>query len=122
MSRFAKISGALLTVALTACSSTSTSDTAVTKPTAADRTATTAATTTTVGPKLAPVGTIGTYGVGSREKTYVDESRPTASNGSYKGAATRTLHTYTWYPSSDAKPGKDVADGGAPDTKSGAFP
>ncbi len=43
----------------------------------------------------------GPYSVGLRTVTLVDVSRPTAPNGTYPGAPTRTLVTDIWYPSPD---------------------
>lgn len=40
----------------------------------------------------------GPYAVGLRSYTFVDRSRPTAANGSYAGAPTRTLATLVLYP------------------------
>ena len=40
----------------------------------------------------------GPYGVGLRTVTLVDSSRPTAANGTFPGAPTRTLVTDIWYP------------------------
>src|SRR4051812_28299559 len=44
------------------------------------------------------------YTVGVREMTYVDASRPTAKNGDYAGAPTRTIRTVFYYPESNGKP------------------
>jgi dienelactone hydrolase len=41
---------------------------------------------------------LGPYAVGTRSYTFVDASRPTAPNGSYPGAPTRTLPTLLLYP------------------------
>ncbi len=111
-------------LSLTACASSTSTQSAGPTTTAPAGTATNTAreVTTTTAEKKAPVSEIGSHGVGRREKTYVDESRPTAANGSYQGAKNRTLHTFTWYPSSAAKPGGDVVDNGAPDSSSGPFP
>jgi predicted dienelactone hydrolase len=56
----------------------------------------------------------GPYGTGRATIPFVDASRPTMANGSFAGAATRTLTTQVWYPAKDdaqvdvvnAKPGK----------------
>ena len=125
MLRSIQISGVLLTTLLAACSGSAAPDSATPKSTApvASTTVTTGeVTTTTTTADRSVVAAIGTYGVGLRDKTYVDDTRPTAANGSYKGAATRTLHTLTWYPSSAAVAGGDVVDGAKPDTSAGTFP
>jgi hypothetical protein len=41
---------------------------------------------------------LGPYGVGVRNVTWVDTSRPTMANNSYPGAPDRTLVTSIWYP------------------------
>src|SRR5687768_12785821 len=46
----------------------------------------------------APAGAAGPYAVGKRSYTFVDTSRPTAANGSYAGASTRTLRVLVLYP------------------------
>jgi len=46
----------------------------------------------------ADFATSGPYGAGVQTVTLVDTSRPTAPNGSYPGAPTRTLVTDIWYP------------------------
>ena len=51
-----------------------------------------------------------TYAVGKRSYTFVDRSRPTAANGSYAGAPTRTLPTLVLYPTAGA-PGGPSVDG-----------
>jgi dienelactone hydrolase len=122
MLRSVQISGVVLAALLAGCSSTATPEADSTTTTASTTVTNAVVSTTTVGVKNAPVTVIGTYGVGVRDKTYVDDSRPTAENGSYKGATTRTLHTLTWYPSSAATPGGDVVDGAAPERTVGAFP
>ncbi len=42
---------------------------------------------------------LGPWGVGVTTLTLVDDSRPTMANGTYPGAASRTLVTEIWYPS-----------------------
>ncbi|HEY5647830.1 MAG TPA: hypothetical protein VIS76_17900 [Pseudomonadales bacterium] len=49
----------------------------------------------------------GAYAVGEAERTFVDTSRPTPSNGDYPGADGRTLLTTIWYP-------KEEVPGGSP--------
>ena len=46
----------------------------------------------------APAGAAGPYAVGERSFTFVDTSRPTAANGDYAGAPTRTLRVLVLYP------------------------
>jgi dienelactone hydrolase len=48
--------------------------------------------------------------VGSRSYTFVDASRPTVPNGTYQGAATRTLPTLLLYPTAGDPNGPVVAD------------
>ena len=66
------------------------------------------------GPEGPPSGSVsqaaleaGSYGVGTAEVTLVDESRPTAENGAYGGAETRTLVTSLWFPD-------EAVEGGSP--------
>lgn len=49
----------------------------------------------------------GDYGVEEADLTLVDESRPTAANGSYAGADSRTLVTSLWFPD-------EAVEGGSP--------
>jgi predicted dienelactone hydrolase len=53
--------------------------------------------------------------------TFVDDTRPTAANGSYMGAATRTLVTELWYPASTEPIPGLVATTDAP-VAAGRFP
>ena len=46
----------------------------------------------------APAAAAEPYAVGKRSYTFVDTSRPTAANGAYPGAPTRTLETIVLYP------------------------
>jgi predicted dienelactone hydrolase len=75
--------------ALTACSSGGTANTS--GPTTAPAT-----TTTTTLPS--------SYSVATREMTFVDDTRPTPTNRSYKGASTRSLRVRFYYPSSASTP------------------
>jgi alpha-beta hydrolase superfamily lysophospholipase len=61
------------------------------------------------------------YAVGKRSYTFVDRSRPTAANGSYAGAPTRTLPTILLYPTAGA-PGGPAVDGAEPLRHHGGFP
>jgi len=61
------------------------------------------------------------YAVGTRTLTFVDPSRGTSPNGSFAGAATRTLPTEFWYPAQGADGGDPVADA-PPDTGHGPYP
>src|SRR4051794_18072237 len=61
------------------------------------------------------------YAVGKRSYTFVDRSRPTAANGSYAGAPTRTLPTLLLYPTAGA-PGGPAVDGAPPLRHPGGFP
>ena len=60
--------------------------------------------TSTPAPTTAaqPLAESGPFAVGVTTLTLVDESRPTDANGSYPGAATRTLVTEVWYPTEGA--------------------
>ena len=62
-----------------------------------------------------------TYAVGKRSYTFVDRSRPTAANGAYAGAPTRTLPTLLLYPTAGA-PGGPSVDGARPLRHRGGFP
>jgi predicted dienelactone hydrolase len=55
-------------------------------------------------PAVAAGSPAATYGVGRLTLTFVDGSRPTAANGSYAGAATRTLPTLVSYPAVRGRP------------------
>ncbi len=70
----------------------------------------------------ANVESIGTYGVGRMDVTYIDRSRATPANGSYQGAPSRKLHTLTWYPSAAVRPGGDITDNARPDATHGLYP
>ncbi|MFQ5514117.1 MAG: alpha/beta hydrolase family protein [Myxococcota bacterium] len=48
----------------------------------------------------------GPFAVGVTTRTFVDSSRPTPPNGSFPGAASRTLVTEVWYPAT--VPGRDA--------------
>ena len=63
----------------------------------------------------------GEYGIGVHTFTFVDSSRPTPANGSYMGAADRTLVTEFWYPSTNAPMTGLVATKDAP-AATGPFP
>jgi predicted dienelactone hydrolase len=54
----------------------------------------------------------GRYAVATRDFTFVDTTRATPSNGTYAGAATRTLPTRVWFPEQAATDGGSVASGG----------
>jgi predicted dienelactone hydrolase len=54
----------------------------------------------------------GPYAVATAEFRFVDASRPTPANGSYAGAAERTLPTTVWYPAAAA--GGTAPAGGGP--------
>lgn len=60
----------------------------------------------------APLDITRRYAVGTRTLTFVDPSRTTSANGSFGGAASRTLPTELWYPATD----------GAPDKEHGPYP
>ena len=61
------------------------------------------------------------YAVGKRSYTFVDRSRPTAANGTYPGAPTRTLPTLVLYPTAGA-PGGAAVPGAPPLRHRGGFP
>jgi dienelactone hydrolase len=74
----------------------------------------------TTGTTRAPV--VGrTYAVGITDTTYVDPSRPTAANGSFPGAADRTLPVTIWYPAT-GDPGGDPVRDAAADPSGGPYP
>lgn len=52
----------------------------------------------------------GPFAVGVTTLTLVDESRPTDANGSYPGAASRTLVTEVWYPAEGAASQGEMRD------------
>jgi len=60
----------------------------------------------------------GAFAVGVATLTLVDESRPTDANGSYPGAASRTLVTEVWYPAEGDTSAGEIRD--APLDRSGA--
>ncbi|MEO8602405.1 MAG: phospholipase [bacterium] len=64
----------------------------------------------TAAPQAAPDGD---FAVGETTITFVDTSRPTAPNGTYPGADSRTLKTTIYYPASGAA-GAPVRSGAAP--------
>lgn len=69
-------------------------------------------------PRVAPIGA---YAVGMISTTLVDPSRPTAPNGSFPGAASRTLLTAIYYPARGTP--SDKPAGNAPfDTSHGPYP
>ncbi len=97
-----------------------------TTTTVAPTTATAAPTSTpAAGPSTtAPAAGLDTnrrYAVGTSTLTFVDASRGTSPNGSFGGAATRTLPTELWYPAAGAAGGDPVA-GAAPDPAHGPYP
>src|SRR5262249_24289954 len=61
----------------------------------------------------------GPYGSATREFTFVDTSRSTPANGTYPGAAERSLRTIVWYPT-DA--GSGTGSGSRPVASGGPFP
>ena len=65
----------------------------------------------------------GPYALGMRTATFVDTTRPTASNGAYPGAPTRTLPTLLLYPTA-GRPGAPAVENARPLTRrrSGRFP
>lgn len=87
------------------------------------------ATTPTASPTASPTATAATqavaergpFAVGVTTLTLVDQSRPTDANGSYPGAASRTLVTEVWYPAEGAPTGGEIRD--APlDRSRGPYP
>jgi predicted dienelactone hydrolase len=58
-------------------------------------------------PRAVPIGT---YAVGMISPTFVDPSRPTAPNGSFPGASSRTLLTAIYYPARGTPSDKPVAN------------
>lgn len=78
-----------------------------------------------VAPAAAKAGTASKqqapYAVGSRSYTFVDTSRPTSPNGTYPGAATRTLPTLLLYPAAGDANGPIVANA-KPARRSQGFP
>lgn len=65
----------------------------------------------------------GSYAVGRKEVTFVDTSRPTDSNGDFKGAPERTLRTTIWYPAEGTPSEVPAPNADAPvDTAHGKFP
>jgi predicted dienelactone hydrolase len=67
-----------------------------------------------------PLAAEGTYAVGVRTETFVDRSRPTAANGTYPGAPSRTLATTVWYPAGGAPGPSDQPN--APASEGRRFP
>ncbi len=63
----------------------------------------------------------GPFAVGSRTETFVDASRPTAPNGTYPGAPSRTLSTLILYPAQGA-PGGAIVPGATPARTGRRFP
>jgi predicted dienelactone hydrolase len=61
----------------------------------------------------------GPYAVATRDFTFVDTSRSTPANGTYPGAAERSLRTMVWYPT-DASAG--TGSGSPPVASGGPFP
>lgn len=70
------------------------------------------ATTTAAPGRIGEYSAAGNYAVGRRSNVFVDSTRPTMVNGSYPGAATRTLETTIWYPAESAGTGTPAAPGG----------
>jgi dienelactone hydrolase len=85
------------------------------------------ATRTTTAPAPAPSTTVAApdvtrrYAVGTRTVTLVDGSRTTSPNGSFGGAASRTIPTDVWYPATGAAGGEPTADA-PPDSGRGPYP
>ena len=79
--------------------------------------------TALIAPAAAPAATSkrGPYAVGERSYTFVDKSRRTASNGSYPGAATRTLPVLVLYPTK-GKPDGTTKENAAPVRDGHGFP
>ena len=75
----------------------------------------------TTTPGLSPLAVDRRYAVGVHEATYVDTSRSTSANGSFPGAASRTLPTTFFYPAV-GDPGGDARDDATPDRTHGKFP
>jgi predicted dienelactone hydrolase len=72
---------------------------------------------------VAPATAAGPYAVGKRSYTFVDTSRPTAANGSYAGASSRTLPTLLLYPAQGDPAGPVLDDAPSLTTsKSSRFP
>jgi dienelactone hydrolase len=88
---------ATVTLTLAACSSSSKKASNTTAP------VTQATTTTTIARPAS-------YGFGTREETFVDTSRSTPPNKTYKGAPTRTIRVRYFYPTEQNAP----AHNGAP--------
>jgi len=86
---------------------------------------TTPPTATTASPPpssaLSATGVGRTYAVGTSSLTFVDSSRITSANGSFAGAANRTLPTSFWYPAQGTAGDPPVADA-PPDTTHGPYP
>jgi dienelactone hydrolase len=74
-------------------------------------------TSTTAAPSPAPTS----FAVGTRTATFVDTTRSTSPNGSFGGAATRTLPTRFWYPAEGTPGGDPVGDAPA-DRAHGPYP
>lgn len=68
-----------------------------------------------------PPATARTYAVGRTTETFVDASRPTAPNGPYPGASSRTLPTLVLYPAHGDPAGTADVDG-APPVRGRRFP
>jgi hypothetical protein len=109
---------------------------AATAPSTARSTSTSAATTTTPATTQAPPPTTAAsaptttlaaldtgqgHAVGTRSLTFVDTTRSTSPNGSFGGAATRTLPTEFWYPAEGSSAGDPVTDA-PPDRSHGPYP
>jgi dienelactone hydrolase len=88
-------------LALGACSGSSTESTTAPFAPTATTASTVPASSTTTRPRP--------YGVGTRELTYVDRSRPTKKNNDYPGASTRTIRVVIDYPARGRAPATDGA-------------
>jgi predicted dienelactone hydrolase len=63
----------------------------------------------------------GPYAIGMRSYTFVDKSRPTAPNGTYPGASSRTLPTMLLYPAR-GRAGGAAVENARPLATKGGFP
>ncbi len=66
-----------------------------------------------VAPARAVAKQLAPFAIGRRSYTFVDTSRPTAPNGTYPGAPTRTLATMLLYPA-EGDPGGPISDNAKP--------
>ena len=114
---------ALFGLAIVACDGgQSTSAPAISSPAASPTASAIASATATATPtptvSAEALSERGPFAAGVTTLTLVDESRPTDANGSYPGAASRTLVTEVWYPAEGSPVPLEIRD--APLAQTGA--